>query len=51
MSLKRRVFQISHFLEAVYNQKQLHSSLGYLPPAEYEVTYEKGRDKKQTIIP
>ncbi len=26
--------QIGYFLEAVYNQKCLHSSLGYLPPAE-----------------
>jgi putative transposase len=43
--------QIGHFLEAVYNQKRLHSSLGYLPPAEFEQAYNKSRDKNKNITP
>ena len=30
---------LAHFLEDVYNQKRLHSSLGYLPPTEFEAQF------------
>lgn len=36
---------IREFLEKIYNQKRLHSALGYLPPAEFEANLA-ARNKK-----
>jgi len=30
---------LGQFIEDVYNSKRLHSSLGYVPPIEFETAY------------
>jgi putative transposase len=37
-SIEEAIDRIGAFLDDVYNQKRLHSAIGYVPPAEFEAS-------------
>jgi putative transposase len=43
--------QIGHFIEAVYNQKRIHSAIGYLTPLEFELAYRRALAQPVQQVP
>lgn len=42
---------IGHFLEDVYNQRRLHSAIGYMPPAAFEAEFVAAQQQNKEAAP
>ena len=49
-SFEEAVQGITHFIEEVYNSKRLHSSLGYMPPEEFEYKFNNNIIRTRQLV-
>ena len=49
-TLEEAQMRIDYFIEDVYNRKRLHSSLGYVPPEEFEILHKSRAENGQNIL-